>query len=138
MPSLAWHALEAGFDGRALRRLAALNKPNWSEVQHLLPRVRAELGMKVIATEEASYRVAKQRAQEILESGKDPLLRTRAFELLWIKAGYAARLAVLGCRDDEVNVARCVGSPGTEIRLQVTKALTEFAPGRTAQGLLVV
>jgi hypothetical protein len=90
MPSLAWHALEAGFDGRALRRLAALNKPNWSEVQHLLPRVRAELGMKVIAIEEASYRVAKQRAQEILESGKDPLLLTRAFELLWIKAGYPA------------------------------------------------
>jgi hypothetical protein len=124
MPSLAWNALEAGFHASALGRLAALNKPNWSEVQHLLARVRRELGMEDFAMEEASYRVAKQ--PEILESGKDPLLQTRAFELLWTKAGYPAGLAVGGSLDDAVNVARCMGSPDTEIRLQVAKASTEF------------
>ena len=41
--------------------------------------------MEDFATEEASYRVAKQ--PEILELGRDPLLQTRAFELLWTKAG---------------------------------------------------
>lgn len=127
MPSLAWDALEAGFDGPALRRLAALERPTWSEVEHLLPRVKAELAIQNISIEEASFRLAKRRAQEILNSGKDPLLFTRAFELLWIKAGYPAKLGILGCLDDDVHVARCMGNSENDIRLQVTNALKEFA-----------
>jgi hypothetical protein len=117
-PSLAWNALEAGFHGPALGRLAALNKPNGSEVQH------------------CSHCV--ERLEWKILRWKKPLTVTRAFELLWTKAGYPAGLAVGGSLADAVNVARCMGSPDTKIRLQVAKASTEFAGGRTAEDLLVV
>jgi len=42
MPKLAWDALEAGLDGQATRRLAALRFPTFFEVREILPKVMQE------------------------------------------------------------------------------------------------
>jgi hypothetical protein len=112
--------------GRRFGGWAALNSQagrNWSVCSPRAYRTRAAN----LAIEEASYRVAKQAALEIPESGKDRLLPPRALALLRITAGYPARPAVLGCLDDDVHVAPGMGGSDRDIRLQLTKALTEFA-----------
>jgi len=87
MPQIALGALEAGLDGKAIRRLAVLEHPTYFEVAEVLPRVMQELGLSQIPIGEAAVRVAKQIAREILNSEDDPLrhipicrrFRTRAF-----------------------------------------------------------
>ena len=45
MPQIALGALEAGLDGKAIRRLAVLEHPTYFEVAEVLPRVMQELGL---------------------------------------------------------------------------------------------
>src|SRR5579862_1512891 len=96
MPRIAWDALEAGFDGPAIRRLAALEHPTYFEVADVLPRVRQELGLSHIASDEAAELIAKQLVQKILDSADNPMKFVRDFEHLWQLAGYPAKLAALG------------------------------------------
>jgi hypothetical protein len=126
MPKLAWEAMEAGHDGPGLRRLGAMIKPSWSEVESVLPNALKEMQLADITVEEAAYRLVKQRAQEILDSGKDPLRFTREFELLWIHAGYPKEIQAFGTLDDEVNVARQMGRSDDDIRSWLNKTLKEL------------
>jgi hypothetical protein len=48
MPKLAWDALEAGLDGPATRRLAALHFPTFFQVREILPKVMQEWGLAQI------------------------------------------------------------------------------------------
>jgi len=43
MPRLAWDAMEAGLDGPAIRRLAALEFPTYFQVQEILPAAMREV-----------------------------------------------------------------------------------------------
>jgi len=43
MPKLAWDALEAGLDGPAIRRLAALEFPTAFQVREVLPDAMEEM-----------------------------------------------------------------------------------------------
>ena len=105
MPKIAWDALEAGLDGHAIRRLAALDSPTYFEVRDVLPRAMQEMGLNNLTREEAALRLAKNRARKILESGDDPMKHTRDFERLWIDAGYPRALASVGDLYDEVYIA---------------------------------
>lgn len=49
MPPLAWDALEAGLDGPAIRRLAALVLPSGWETDELTPAFMAEAGLRSIS-----------------------------------------------------------------------------------------
>ncbi|HZR55289.1 MAG TPA: hypothetical protein VFA74_00330 [Terriglobales bacterium] len=57
-------ALEAGLDGPAIRRLAALDHPTWSELDLVLPRAMREMQLAVITIGEAARRFAIQRAKD--------------------------------------------------------------------------
>lgn len=81
MPKVAWDALEAGIDGKATRRLAALEHPTYFEVAEVLQDVMRELGLSSIPIGEAAARVARAIANDILCSGDDPLKHIRDFEL---------------------------------------------------------
>jgi hypothetical protein len=126
MPKLAWDAMEAGMDGPALRRLGAMVKPSWSEVESVLPNARKEMQLTEIKTKDAGCRLARLYAHEILETGKDPLLFMRNFEFLWIRAGYPTELAAYGTLRDEVSVARQMGRSERDIRMWLTKTLEEL------------
>jgi len=92
MPQIALGALEAGLDGKAIRRLAILEHPTYFEVAKVLPGAMLETGLTKIPIEEATVRLAKQIARGILNSGDDTLRRIRDFESLWVRSGYADQI----------------------------------------------
>lgn len=127
MPKLAWDALEAGLDGPATRRLAALEFPTFFQVRELLPAMLEELGLVNLTKEMAAVQLAKMRAQELLRSEADPLQHLRDFEHLWIGADYCRALREYGNLDDEVDVARQMGQREQEIRTWVLKRIQRLA-----------
>jgi hypothetical protein len=133
MPSIAWNAWEAGMDGPATRRLGALEHPTYFEVCDLLPLVMKELGLLYLPLGEAACRIAKRIAQEILQTGDDPLQHTRDFELLWLNSGYAHEIISLGTLHDDVWVAQSTGQSEEEIRKWVTSTLKDFAEPRNTK-----
>lgn len=126
MPRIAWDALEAGFDGTAIRRLAALDRPTYFEVAEVLPRVRQELGLSQVTTEQAATRVSIQIARQILASGDDPMNHLRDFESLWSRAGYPQGLGELGTLYDDVWIARTQGDQQSKIKEWVSSVLSDF------------
>jgi hypothetical protein len=127
MPKLAWDALEAGLDGPAIRRLAALEFPTAFQVRELLGHAMEELGLVKMSKEQAAIQLARMRAREILRSESDPLQHLRDFEHLWIEADYCRELVDYGNLDDEVYVARSMGQPEQEIRAWVMKRIQNLA-----------
>jgi hypothetical protein len=126
MPRIAWDALEAGIDGTATRRLAALERPTYFEVAEVLPRVMKEWEIAQVPIGEAALRMARSIAQDILRDGKDPLRYIRDLEGLWIRADYAKELVSLGTLDDEVSIAQSSGQSSALIREWVTERLRDF------------
>jgi len=127
MPRLAWDALEAGLDGPALRRIAALEFPTFFEIQEVLPRAMQEMQFTKLDKAEAALRLARLRAQEILATNSDPFGHLRDFEHLWIEADYCRELQEYGNLDDEVYVARYTGQPEQEIRAWLMEKLKKLA-----------
>jgi len=125
MPKIAWDALEAGLDGKYIRRLAALDSPTYFEVMEVLPQAMQEMGLTKPSRVESAIRLAKVRAKEILDGSDDPLKHTRDFERLWIDAGYPKELMSLGTLDDEVWIASG-NRPDDRIRRWVVEQLQKF------------
>jgi hypothetical protein len=125
MPKIAWDALEAGLDGRYIRRLAALDSPTYFEVRDVLPQAMEEMRIVKISRDEAALRIAKRLAQEIMDGGKDPLKHTRELEWLWIKAGYPRAIQSVGNLDDDIYLAQSSQSDD-QIREWVTLRLKEL------------
>jgi hypothetical protein len=87
MPGFAAEALEAGYDGLALRRLAGLIKPNSMDVGDLFQRALLEIGtVKILSQQEAVFFLSRMVATDIVEGRIDP---QRGAGIL---AGYAAML----------------------------------------------
>lgn len=126
MPEIALSALEAGLDGKAIRRLAILEHPTYFEVAEVLPRAMQELGLTQIPIEEAAVRVAKEIAKGILESGDDALLHLCDFESLWVRSDYAHQISELGTLYDDVYIAQSMGQSDEESRYWVTSILKGF------------
>jgi hypothetical protein len=114
LPKLAWDALEAGLDGPATRRLAALRFPTIFEVRDVLPKVMREWQITELPPAQAALRLAKHRAQEILKSSEDPLRHARDFEHMWHEADYCRELGDYGNLADEVHLARFPVNPKTK------------------------
>jgi hypothetical protein len=127
MPRIAWDALEAGLDGPAIRRLAALVQPTYFEVAEVLPRAMEELGLSEVQAGQAALRIAKHLAADILQSGDDPLGHIRDFEWLWIRADYAGELSPVGNLVDEVFIAQSTGQSDEVIRDWVTERFRDLA-----------
>ncbi|MFZ0736261.1 MAG: hypothetical protein WCA98_16550 [Candidatus Acidiferrales bacterium] len=125
MPKLAWDALESGLDGPAIRRLAALVRPTWFQVEEVRANAIREMKLSTLTIGDAACRLARRRAQEILQSGEDPLRCTRDLEQLWIKAQYPREMSILGTLDDEVSIARSMGSSEVDIRQWLIQRLRD-------------
>jgi hypothetical protein len=125
-PRRAWDALEAGLDGPATRRLAALEFPTFFQVREILLKILEEWHLKQIPKEQAALRLAKRRAREILQSNEDPLKHTSDFSQLWFESDYCAELSDYGELDEWVYVAHYSGQTDNQIRpwlLEKLKAL---------------
>lgn len=127
MPAVAWDAIEAGLDGPAIRRMAALEFPTYFEIRGLLPQAMEEMHLSRLEEGEAALRLAKVRAQKILATNADPFQHLRDFEHLWFECHYCHQLRDYGNLDDEVYVARVMGQPDQEIRAWLLDRLKKLA-----------
>lgn len=100
MPAAAQDAMEAGFDGPAIVRLAILEQPVASDVEPLLPQVFAELGVVRPTPADAALYLAKLRARQILDSGEDPLPSLNYFCRLAGAGGWPDEISELGWLED--------------------------------------
>ncbi len=132
LPKLAVEALEAGLDGATICRLAALDHPTYFEVRDLLPRAMEEMGLRQVPKGEASRRLARQLAREILTSNDDPLQHLRDFESLWIRAGHSKEIESVATLYDDVWIAESSGQSDKEIRTWVIARLQAFAQSQDA------
>jgi hypothetical protein len=126
MPKIAWDALAADLDGPAIRRLAALEKPTFFEVDEVLTRAMQEMGLTRVEHKEAALRIARHLVAEILQSGDDPTPRVRELESLWIRSDYCRELQELGTLADDVWIGNDMGQRHSDIRDFVTSALKNF------------
>lgn len=126
MPALAWDAMEAGLDGRFIRRLAALAQPSGWETDQILPAFMTEAGLNSISIPEASVRLARHLAIRILSEGLDPLAYARDFEVLWIRADYPSEIQELGSLEDQKAVAEYIGQSEAELREFSLSVLRDF------------
>jgi hypothetical protein len=126
MPKLAWDALEANLDGKAIRRLGAFVQPTAFEVAEVLPKAMEEMSLAHLSIEEAALRLGRLWAAEILQGNRDPLRRTREFELLWVRANYCKQLQSVGTLDDEVYLAREAGQSEAMIREWLMQRFRDF------------
>jgi hypothetical protein len=127
MPKLAWDALEAGLDGPATRRLAALHFPTFFEVREILPKLMQEWGITQLSPAQAAMQLAKRRAREILQSNEDPLKHSFDFYRIWREADYCRELADYGELADEVYVALECGEPENQVRARLLEKLKSLA-----------
>jgi hypothetical protein len=85
MPRFAADALEAGYDGPALRRLAGLIKPTSRDVGDLFRNALLEIGkVKIQSKEQAVFSLSRETAADILQGRIDPV---RGAEILARYAG---------------------------------------------------
>ncbi len=123
MPKIAIEALEAGFDGPAVTRLAALDSPTYFGVMEVLPRAKQEMGLSDMAIPQAALRIALRIASQILTSGEDSLLHVRDFEGLWIRAGYPREIASVGTLYDDLFISNPSDAENREFVVTVLKEL---------------
>lgn len=102
LPAVAQDALEAGFEGPHVVRMAILDPVAGWEVDQALPPMLEELGCKPSPAEEAALRLARLRAQHILNTGQDPLTSVPYFAHLASKADYPEELLALASLDDDL------------------------------------
>lgn len=74
MPVFAADALEAGYDGPALRQLAGLIKPTSMDIGDLFQRALDEIGtVKILSQIQAVYWMSRVVATDIVEGRIDPV-----------------------------------------------------------------
>jgi hypothetical protein len=100
LPLLAQDALEVGFDGPHVVRMAILDPKHGWAIDQALPPMLVELGLLSISPTEAALRLAREHARQILVTGEDPLLSAPYFYRLWVAAGYPMELIDVGNFDD--------------------------------------
>jgi len=100
LPALAWDAVEAGYDGPALRRLGALEKPSGWETDRFMPAVLEELSIRSISPSEAALVLSQAEARRILAEKSDPLLQLGRFYRYWLASDYSRELSTIGNLDD--------------------------------------
>ena len=102
MPGFAADALEAGFDGAALRRMAGLIRPTSLDVGGLFERALDEIGVvEIRSREQGVFKLARILAKAIVDGQVDPILGARGLSYYAFLAGYPEGLAQFDQLADE-------------------------------------
>jgi hypothetical protein len=99
LPEVAVNALGLGYDGRAIRRLASLNKPSYFDVGDLFEKALVEMGIGELSKKDASVFLVKEIANEVLSGKKEPLAAAYEIWLLCWDAGCPPELVIFGGLD---------------------------------------
>lgn len=103
VPQAAADALEAGFDGPALRRLAGLIRPTLVDIQPWIGNALEEMGqVEPLSQEEGLIAIAEPVARHILDGSLDPLEGCSILACYAMAARYPACLTGFFQIDDEL------------------------------------
>ena len=123
LPTRAIQAVEAGFDGPHVLRMAVLDPHYPYAIQQALRAMLAELGSRGISLEQAATHLANQRAKRILTQNEDPLTGWSYFHRLYIAGDNPSVLDNLAYALDECDY---LDTPIEEQRVIAHEALAEF------------
>jgi hypothetical protein len=101
LPAIAQEAIEAGFDGPNILRMAVMEPVAGWAIDQVLPRMLEDLGCQSKSVTDAALYLAEVRAQRILETREDPLSSISYFYRLMQAADYPPELYELGYFDDD-------------------------------------
>ena len=101
LPLVAQDALEAGFSGPHVVRMAVLDRKDGWAIDQELPLMLGDLGCREIPPREAALRLARRRAHRVLETGEDSLAAISYFHQLMIAADYPRELIELAYFEDD-------------------------------------
>lgn len=101
LPAVAQEALQAGFDGKHLVRMAILEPVAGWAVDQVLPGMMEDLGCRALDVKEAALRLARERAQRLLHTDEDPLDSLDYFYRLMYMSDYPEELHELGYLADD-------------------------------------
>ena len=94
MPQFAADALEAGYDGPALRRLAGLIRPNSREIGSLFQEALAEIGAtRIHSKNQAALFLGSLTAKAIVDGQMDPIEGCSILSHYAVVSGYQNALA---------------------------------------------
>src|ERR1700744_2800985 len=96
LPAVAQDAMEAGFDGPHVVRMAILEPAYGWAIDQALPSMLEELGCRELSPKEAALWLGRERAKHLLETGEDPLPSLPYFYRLMRTADYPDELIGLG------------------------------------------
>lgn len=100
LPMVAQNALEAGFDGPHVVRMAILDpKYGWA-IDQALPLMLKELGCNRLTPQDAALHLAQEHARHLLDTGENPLSSLPYFYRLMLAANYPTDLIELGFLED--------------------------------------
>jgi hypothetical protein len=121
LPLTAQEALEAGFEGPNVLRMAIMEPVEGWEIDQILPRMLMDLGCHSIHARDAAFRLARSRAERILETCEDPLESVMYFHSLMLAADHPEELIALGYFDDNN-----FGATPAQMRLSAFGELQKF------------
>jgi len=131
LPSFAADALEAGFDGYALRQLAGLVRPTSRDVGDLFVRSLGDMGLeKPGSIQEAILTIAKSVSKSIVDGTVDPFEGARRLSHLAQTAGYPESLAQFFFLTEELGIGEFARSRNlirTDIVAEAEKLLAVTA-----------
>jgi hypothetical protein len=104
LPSVGWEALELGFDGPALRRLSALDRPSNFEVRDLFHQALVEMGKPAMSKKEAAVLLSKEIAGQILSDRKAPLEGAYEIYVLALHSDFPQQIAMFGGLDQDFDI----------------------------------
>jgi hypothetical protein len=96
MPKFAQQALEEGYDGRNLRRVAGMIRPTGVDLDPLIDGMFRELGREPMPSKtEAGMRMAEIVCKEIVTGTTSPHKGACSVAFVWSALGYAEELRPL-------------------------------------------
>jgi hypothetical protein len=104
LPPFAWQALELGYDGPALRRLAAFESPTFFEIGDLFEKVNREMGRHPMAKRDAAILLAKEIAGKVLSREKERLTGAYEIFLLGYDSGMPDEIMLFGGLDQDFDI----------------------------------
>ncbi len=127
MPAIACHALELGYDGKSLRRLAGLSSPTRREIEEIVAGALQEMSVDAPMTKrDAANWMARRVAREISDGGIEPYQGACRIWLSYSsdapELGYWSELAT------DFEIAADIGNP-EEARRQIIQAATDLLTG---------
>lgn len=124
LPNVACDALELGFDGPAIRRLASLQKPSYFGVGDLFEKALKEIGIEQWSKRDAAVLLAKEIGRDILAGRKEPLAAAEEIWGLCVAADYPKELVTFGGLDREFDIPELI----EECRILVAEPQRTYFP----------